>query len=136
MEWTTHPAFLVGVGGAIGSVGRYYMGRWLNLRAGHGLPWGTLTVNVIGSFLVTLLALLLLERARPELRSGYLILGVGFCGGFTTFSAYEWETFQLFQEGAWRLGFAYLFGSLLTGMLAVLVAVGLVRWWLGPPPPP
>lgn len=135
MDRLLHPAILVGIGGAVGSIGRYYIGRWLNLRAGHGIPWGTLTVNVIGSFLVTLLALFLLERARPELRSAYLIFGVGFCGGFTTFSAYEWETFQLIQEGAWRLGLGYLFGSLAAGMLAVLIAVGMVRWLFGPPPP-
>lgn len=135
MEKLTHPAILVGIGGAVGSIGRYYIGRWLNLRAGHGIPWGTLTVNVIGSFLVTLLALFLLERARPELRAAYLIFGVGFCGGFTTFSAYEWETFQLIREGAWSLGLGYLFGSLAAGMLAVLAAVGVVRWLFGPPPP-
>jgi CrcB protein len=135
MNLMTHPAVLVGLGGACGSIGRYYIGRWLNLRAGHGIPWGTFVVNVLGSFLVVVFALILLQRVRPELRSAYLLLGTGFCGGFTTFSALELETFQLAQEGAWPLAVAYLVGSIVAGMVAVLVAVGLVRLLCGPSAP-
>jgi CrcB protein len=135
MNGLLHPALLVGLGGACGSIGRYYIGRWLNLKAGHGIPWGTLLVNLLGTLGVVVFALVLLQRAKPELRSAYLLLGTGFCGGFTTFSAFELEVFELVREGNWHLALVYFLLTVVGGGLAVLLATTMVRWISGPPAP-
>ncbi|HKB04663.1 MAG TPA: fluoride efflux transporter CrcB, partial [Gemmataceae bacterium] len=96
-----HPLILVGLGSAAGGVLRYYLGRWVDERfGGTGFPWGTFVINVSGSFILGVLALLVLERLPPDYRWAYLLLGTGFCGGFTTFSTFSWETFQLVRDGS------------------------------------
>ena len=119
----THPATLVGVGGAVGGILRYYLGVWLNPKTG-GFPWGTFAVNVSGSFIVAFLALLILEQLPEDHRGWFLLLGAGFCGGFTTFSTFEWELFQLIRDGRAGLALAYAAASLLAGFLGVLAAAG------------
>ena len=88
----------IGVFGFIGTVARYGIQGAVQRVSGTTFPYGTLAVNVIGSFLVGLLATLMLERlaASPLWRSALLI---GFCGGFTTFSALAYETFELARTG-------------------------------------
>ena len=88
---------------------------------GGTFPYGTLAVNVIGSFLVGFLATLLLERAAssPLWRSALLI---GFCGGFTTFSSFSLESLNLARGGQWPQAAGYVFGSLVFCLLGV---------WLG-----
>src|SRR5262245_47786024 len=82
-----HPVVLVGFGGAVGSLLRYYLGRWIDARAGgSGFPWGTFAINVSGSFILGVVGLLVTERLPPDYRWAYLLLGTGLCGGFTTFS--------------------------------------------------
>ena len=86
----THPVALVGYGSAVGGMLRYVVGRWIDTRPGAGsFPWGTFAVNVSGSFILAVLALVVLERAAPGRREVYLLLGTSFCGGFTTFSTLE-----------------------------------------------
>src|SRR3954469_11127211 len=90
----TRPIVLVGLGSAVGGVLRYYLGRWVDARfGGTGFPWGTFAINVSGSFVLGVIALFVTERLPPEYRWAYLLLGTGLCGGFTTFSTFEWETF-------------------------------------------
>jgi len=85
---------LVALGGAVGSVARYGAGlaaaRWL----GAGFPWGTLIVNVLGSFAIGVLA----ARVGPEDESLRLLLGVGLLGGFTTFSTFSLEMLRLMEQ--------------------------------------
>lgn len=90
--------FWIGVFGFMGTVARYWLQGAVQRVTGGTFPYGTLAVNVIGSFLVGFLAALLLERAAssPLWRSALLI---GFCGGFTTFSALAYETFELARTG-------------------------------------
>jgi CrcB protein len=113
------------LGGAIGTGARYLLSGWLLRVAGPGFPYGTLAVNAIGSFLLGLLMEVALstESFPPTLR---LALTTGVMGGFTTYSTFNYETLQLFQEDAWLLGFA----NLGITVIACLVA-GVLGLWVG-----
>jgi fluoride exporter len=129
----SHPIALVGFSGAVGSVCRYYLGRWIDshYRVEGGIPWGTFTINVSGSFLLGLTGLVVLDRLPPAYRPLYLMLGTGFCGGFTTFSTFEWETFQLVRNGNWWIAGLNVLGSFLGGFLGIFIAAVLVHALLG-----
>jgi len=95
-------ALLVAAGSALGGVLRYVVGVALQQRLVSVFPYGTLTVNVTGSLLAGFLVRYLLQSplGTPEVRA---LLLTGFCGGYTTFSAFSFESVQLFQEGDyWR----------------------------------
>lgn len=85
--------------GALGCLSRYFVSGWTYALAGRGLPYGTLAVNIVGSFL---LGLIMEGSLRSTLLSTELRLGltVGFLGGFTTFSTFSYETFRLLEEGS------------------------------------
>lgn len=103
---------LVGLGGAAGSIIRYLLQRQFN---GPQFPWGTLAVNIAGS----LLAGLLMGLALRGMNDSAKLLGVvGFCGGFTTFSALTMESIQLLQAGRTTAFFTYVLISLATGIFA------------------
>ncbi len=102
------------VGGGIGALARYWLGGWVQNAAGADFPWGTLAINVSGSLLLALLyALLEGSRARPEWRA---FLGIGFCGGYTTFSTFSYEAFRLLEDGQWNRAAAYMLGSLVLAL--------------------
>lgn len=112
------------LGGAAGTGARYLLSGWLLRVAGPGFPWGTLAVNVLGSFLLGVL----MEAAHwtdipPALR---LALATGVMGGFTTYSAFNYETLQLFARNEWLLGAAYAAGTFLSCLVA-----GAFGIWLG-----
>ena len=90
----------IAAGGALGSVLRYLMSAWVHSLAGRGFPYGTLAVNVLGCLLMGFLFALFVERLSWDgiLRAGILI---GVLGGFTTFSSFSIETFNLLEEGLW-----------------------------------
>jgi CrcB protein len=117
---------LVAAGGAFGSVLRYLVGvvtlRWL----GPGFPWGTLTVNIVGSFAIGLLTEAIARRfnASAELR---LLLVTGVLGGFTTFSSFSLDTMALIERGAGVATIAYLAGSLGLSFLAIFAGLALGR---------
>ncbi len=102
------------VGGGIGALARYGLGGWVQNAAGADFPWGTLAINVSGSLLLALIyALLEGSRARPEWRA---FLGIGFCGGYTTFSTFSYEAFRLLEDGQWNRAAAYMLGSLVLAL--------------------
>jgi CrcB protein len=112
----------VGLGGFAGSALRYVVGRVLN----GGFPWGTLAVNVVGCFLIGVLYALA-ERgnlASPHLR---LLLMAGFCGGFTTFSAFMNENLIMLRGGEFLPFALYTAGSILSGLVAVWFGYLLMR---------
>ena len=77
----------------------------------------------MGSFILAGAAVIILERLPPRHQDWYLLIGTGFCGGFTTFSTFEWETFKLIRDGSWIYAFANVFGSILAGFVGVLLGV-------------
>jgi CrcB protein len=95
----------IGIGGAIGSLLRFWMSSWVHSFAGRSFPYGTLAVNVLGCFVVGMLFVFFTERFSENtlLRAG-LVIGV--LGGFTTFSAFSIETFDLLEQGAFLKAFA------------------------------
>ena len=106
---------LVAIGGAVGSVARYMVGLFMTRLLGMTFPWGTLTVNIVGSFAIGILTELVARRfdASAELR---LLLVVGFLGGFTTFSSFSLDTMALVERGATMSAFAYVGASLVLAL--------------------
>ena len=94
-------------------------------RVGGRFPWGTVFVNITGSFLVGLIMTLFLERWNPH-PNWRLLLVVGFLGGYTTFSSFELETFGLVREGGRWLALLNVVGSVVLGYVAVWLGAALV----------
>ena len=113
-------------GGGLGAILRFGLALWVDERAGIHFPWGTLAVNVAGCFGIGVVATLADEHAlvSPGLR---LFLVTGLLGGFTTFSTFGMETWQLVEDGhAWAaLGNAL--GSVIAGLAAVVAGVAITR---------
>ena len=116
----------IAAGGAIGSVLRYGLSTWVHTLAGRGFPYGTLAVNVLGCLAMGFLFVLLVERMGENavLRAGLLI---GVLGGFTTFSAFSMETFNLIEQGAVAKAAANMAASLILCVGATWAGVILAR---------
>ncbi len=128
MDQATTATLLVAIGGAIGSVARYWLGLAVLTRTGPGFPWGTLLINVIGGFIIGLATTGTLASGRMPASFGTrLFLMTGFCGGFTTFSAYSLQTFELFEAGAIGAAVLYAAGSVVLCFLAVAAGASLGR---------
>ncbi len=117
---------LAALGGAVGSSCRYLVGVWALRFFGPGYPWGTFVVNIVGSFLIGVLAELIALRlnASAELR---VLMVTGFLGGFTTFSAFSLDTIYLFERGAVMLAAVYVVLSVVLSIAAVMAGLALVR---------
>ena len=115
---------LVALGGALGSMLRWGLTGAVQRWTGSAFPWGTFTVNAAGSLAIGLIAALALERALvpPALR---LFSIVGVLGGFTTFSAFSYETLALLRDGQWLAAAGYALGSLALGVCAAMVGYAL-----------
>lgn len=111
----------MGLGGLIGSLARYWLAGTVQGLTDSGFPFGTLTVNVVGSLIVGLVMALSLERGllNAEMR---LLLAVGLCGGFTTMSTFSYETMALLRDGEAMLAF---------GNVGVTIVVCFSAVWLG-----
>ena len=119
------------LGGAIGTYARYVLSKWLGGQPwAQGFPFGTFVINVSGSFILAAAAIIILERLPPEHEDWYLLIGTGFCGGYTTFSTFEWETFRLVRDGSLGLAAVNVVGSVVAGFIGVLLGVLLVNLFL------
>ncbi|MEX1186393.1 MAG: fluoride efflux transporter CrcB [Gemmatimonadaceae bacterium] len=117
---------MIALGGAVGSVTRYLLGGVVQRTAGMAFPVGTLMVNVSGSFLAGfLLRYFMNVQTHPMLRAALI---VGFCGGFTTFSAFTTETLGLFEGGEYARAALYVAASVALSLMAVFAgfAAGIV----------
>jgi CrcB protein len=117
--------YLVVLAGAgLGGLTRYVAGTWIMEKYGGRFPLGTLVINVSGAFLIGVLMTLLTERLDPH-PNWRLFLVVGILGGYTTFSTFEYETYQAVRDGARWMGMLYLTGSVLLGYLGVWLGAAL-----------
>lgn len=116
----------VGIGGALGSCARYLsfvaLGQWL----GAGFPWGTLFVNIVGSFVMGLLAELGALVWQPS-QDVKLLLMTGVLGGFTTFSTFSLDVALLVERHDWSVAGLYVAASVLLSVGALFAAMALVR---------
>jgi fluoride exporter len=128
-----HKMLMLIIGGAFGTCARYYVARWIGSHLwAQSFPYGTLIVNVSGCFILGVVGGLLLEPAlAPENERWYLLCGTGFCGGYTTFSTFAWETSKQIRLGSWHLALANALGSVVFGILGVFLALILVNTMFG-----
>ena len=111
------------VAGAVGAPVRYLVDGAVGERLGGTFPWGTLIVNATGSLLLGFLTGLALYHAFP--RTPRVVLGTGFCGAYTTFSTFTFETVRLVEDGAVNEAFRNVLGTLLTGAAAAAAGLAL-----------
>lgn len=117
---------IIGCGGFLGAIARYLMGGWVHARLGPAFPYGTLFINILGSFLLGLFMVLSLRLLWNE--EWRLFTALGFLGAFTTFSTFSYETIQLIAEGR-RYGAAAVnsAGSVLLGLAGCYLGIALAR---------
>jgi CrcB protein len=113
----------VAVGGALGTIGRYWLSGVVANLAGETFPWGTLVINVFGSFVIGFFAALTGPDGRVFVGSNARqFVMIGLCGGFTTFSSFSLQTLNLMNDGEWfRAG----------GNVVLSVALCLIAVWVG-----
>jgi len=115
----------VAIGGALGSVGRFWLSGFVANRFGETFPWGTIIVNVTGSFVIGVIGALASPEGRMDSQSRAFatqFLMIGICGGYTTFSSFSWQTLRLLQDREWL----YAGGNVILSVTLCMIAV-----WLG-----
>lgn len=118
--------WLVALGGAMGSVARLLLGGLVQQRAGSSFPLGTLVINITGSLLLGFLMEYAL--ATPAIsRETRAMLTTGFCGGYTTFSTFSYETAKLIEDGDYRRAGLYIGLSVIVSIAGTLVGFSLAR---------
>ena len=113
---------LVGLGGSIGSMARYAASLLIQSKS---FPFATLSVNVIGSFIIGLVFALSIKEAAVS-NNWKLFLATGICGGFTTFSAFSVENMELLQNGKTGMALTYIMLSIVLGILATFLGYQLI----------
>jgi fluoride exporter len=114
--------WMVGIGGFVGSIARFWLGAYITYRMGARFPYGTFVINISGSFLIGLVVTLLAERTHWGPNLIYLV-PIGFIGAYTTFSTFEFEAFRSVRNGDLLLTFLYVLLSVAVGFLAVWLGV-------------
>ena len=112
----------ISIGAVLGANARYWLSDWVAQKVGAAFPYGTLLINLSGSFLLGLLMTLAAERFLLDPR-WRLTLAVGFLGAYTTFSTYTYESLNLMLKGDWSAGLFNLLGSSVLGLAAVALGV-------------
>ena len=116
----------ISIGAIVGANSRYLLSRYAAKFLGPVFPYGTLIINVSGSFLVGLFLIWTTERVLIDPRWRLLIV-IGFCGGFTTFSSYAYETMAYFEQGQWLLMMVNVITNNLLSLLAAMAGMALAR---------
>lgn len=118
--------WFVALGSAVGGVVRYLLGGWIQERAGTTFPIQTLLINVTGSLLLGFLQRYALESAAisPEVRT---MLTIGFCGGYTTFSTFSFETVRMLEDGDWKRAALYMSLSVVLSVGAAVVGIAAAK---------
>jgi len=120
----------IGAGGFLGANLRYLVQQWAAGMWGPDFPYGTTIANVLGSFVIAFFMTLATGQLAisPEIR---LLVAVGFLGGFTTFSSFSYETFQLISQSRWWLAALNILVDVGMGLVGVILGVMLARWLQG-----
>ena len=107
---------LIALFGAIGTLARYALQGFVQIRVGSTFPWGTLLINLTGCFFLGLIGQIMLNRivVSPEWR---VAIAVGFFGGYTTFSSFGWEAAKMLEAGEWLRSMTYVAASVVLGLL-------------------
>lgn len=113
---------LISIGAALGANTRFWLAEWAARKWGTAFPYGTFLVNITGSLLLGFFLAIATERFLIDPR-WRLLFAVGFFGGYTTFSTFSFESYNLFVRGQWGLGLLNVFGSTLLGVGAALLGV-------------
>ncbi|ODT85405.1 fluoride efflux transporter CrcB [Phenylobacterium sp. SCN 70-31] len=121
---------LVAGGGAVGATARYLLGVQAMRTLGSAWPYGTFAANVIGGFLMGVLAGVLALRGGADQEKWRVLLGVGVLGGFTTFSAFSLEVALMIERRAWGQAFAYSLMSVVLSVAALFAGLMLMRRWM------
>ncbi len=114
----------VAVGGALGSVGRFWLNGIVSTKVGETFPWGTMVINVSGSFVIGFFGALTAPEGRLNSQSRAFatqFFMTGLCGGYTTFSSFSWQTLQRIQDREWLDAG----GNIVLSITLCLIAVGL-----------
>lgn len=117
---------IISLGAIFGANFRYWLSRFAVREWGPDFPYGTLLINVIGSLIVGFFMIWTTERVLADPRWRLLVV-IGFCGAFTTFSSYAFESMSLLERGQWALGCANVLGSNLLCLAAALGGMALAR---------
>lgn len=117
---------LVMTGSALGGALRFVLSHLIQSRSSSFFPWGTFVVNVVGCFLMGLVVAWV-TKSTKEAEGLRLILATGFCGGFTTFSAFAAENVQLLKDGHPLYFFVYILVAVVTGILALAMGISLIK---------
>jgi fluoride exporter len=117
---------LIAVFGAVGTLARYGLQGLIQVRAAGTFPYGTLTVNLTGCFLLGLIGQLTLNRMviPPDWR---VAIAVGFFGGYTTFSTFGWETAKMLEDGEWLPATLYVAASVVVGLMLSVTGIRLAN---------
>ncbi len=116
----------VAIGGAIGSVARFLLSGVIQRFSGTGFPVWTLVINVTGSILLGFLMRYFIDGV-PVAVEARAFLTAGFCGGYTTFSTFSYETVALIEQGDWRRASMYVLASVTLSLAGVFAGIGLAR---------
>jgi CrcB protein len=120
-----NPLFGVALAGAIGAPARYLIDLWVRGSRSSDFPWGTFVINATGSIVLGFITGLALYHGLGKLPR--VIIGTGFCGAYTTFSSFSYETVKLLEEGSTRRAVGNIAASLVVGLLAAAGGLALAR---------
>ena len=122
---------VVGMGGFVGANARYLLGRWALQRWGTGFPYGTFVINILGCLILGLFGTLADRLAWNDYWR--FLVAIGFVGAFTTFSTFEYKSFQLVSQGSFAHAAVNILGSVIIGFIAVYIGVVIARLLLRVP---
>jgi CrcB protein len=117
----------IALGAVVGASARYFVSGYVARSFSSSFPYGTLLINVSGSLLLGFFLVLSSERVLLDTR-WRLLIAIGFCGSYTTFSSYAFETFALFEQGQWQLVTWNILASNLLCLGSVIAGAALARW--------
>jgi fluoride exporter len=117
----------IALGAVVGASARYFLSGYIARSFASSFPYGTLIINITGSLVLGFFLALASERMLLDVRWRWLI-AIGFCGSYTTFSSYAFETFALFEQGQWLLVAWNVVASNVLCLVSVVLGAALARW--------